>query len=162
MRQEEKLRKKDDQIRKAYTDVIAAVTGGKLVLMTGEEIRQELGEPVIEEVAVRGAEELATAVNRGRHLAISRNTTVCAQVSGTSVTLRTGGCAGTLFTGIGTTAAGLIALTSGMRASFASGTSVVFTNLGAASTAATLRVTHPTTGKTRDVVVSASGQVRVQ
>ncbi|HBH04260.1 MAG TPA: hypothetical protein DDZ42_20500 [Candidatus Rokubacteria bacterium] len=109
-----------------------------------------------------GAEELAAAVNRGRHLAISRNTTVCAQVSGTAITLRTGGCAGTVFTGIGTTAAGLIRLTGGMQVSFASGASIVFTNLGAASTAATLRVTHPATGKTRDVVVSAAGQVRVQ
>ena len=85
-----------------------------------------------------------------------------AQVSGTAITLRTGGCAGTVFTGIGTTAAGLIRLTGGMQVSFASGASIVFTNLGAASTAATLRVTHPATGKTRDVVVSAAGQVRVQ
>jgi len=109
-----------------------------------------------------GAEELAPAVNRGRQLAISRNTTVCVQVSSGSITLRTGSCGGTLFTGAGTTSAGLIPLTSGMQASFASGTSVVFTNLGAASPAATLRVTSPTTGRTRDVVVSASGQVRVQ
>ncbi|OGL14342.1 MAG: hypothetical protein A3F92_00455 [Candidatus Rokubacteria bacterium RIFCSPLOWO2_12_FULL_71_22] len=50
----------------------------------------------------------------------------------------------------------------GSPVTLASGICVVFTNLGAASPAATLRVTSPTTGRTRDVVVSASGQVRVQ
>ena len=109
-----------------------------------------------------GAEELTAAINRGRQLAIVQNTTVCVQPSGASITMRTGGCAGTLYTGPGTSASGVISLASGMQASFASGTSVVFTNLGAASPAATLRVTSPTTGRTRDVVVSASGQVRVQ
>jgi len=109
-----------------------------------------------------GAEELATAVNRGRQLAIAQNTTVCVQLSGTSITMRTGGCGGTLFTGAGTNASGVISLASGMQVSFGSGTSLVFTNLGAASPAATFNVTHPATGRTRSVVVAASGQVRVQ
>jgi len=40
---EEELRQKDQAIRKAYVDVIAAVTGNKLVLMTPEEIDDGLG-----------------------------------------------------------------------------------------------------------------------
>src|SRR2546421_10676136 len=46
-----------------------------------------------------GAGELAAAVNLGRQVAISRNTTVCVQVSGTSVVMRTGGCGGAPLTG---------------------------------------------------------------
>jgi len=43
------LRAKDMAIRRAYVDVIDAVTGGKLVLMTPEEIGRALGEPATEE-----------------------------------------------------------------------------------------------------------------
>src|SRR2546421_12668464 len=53
-----------------------------------------------------GAGELAAAVNLGRQVAISRNTTVCVQVSGTSVVMRTGGCGGALWTGPGTGGSG--------------------------------------------------------
>ena len=42
----EQIREKDLAIRQAYTDVIEAVTGGKLLLMTHDEINQALGEPV--------------------------------------------------------------------------------------------------------------------
>ncbi|HEY3317627.1 MAG TPA: PAS domain S-box protein [Coriobacteriia bacterium] len=43
------LRDKDLAIRKAYSDVIDAVTGGKLVLMTPEELREVLGRQVSRE-----------------------------------------------------------------------------------------------------------------
>lgn len=39
----ERLREKDEAIRRAYVDVIEAVTGGKLVLMTPDEIEVSLG-----------------------------------------------------------------------------------------------------------------------
>ncbi len=42
-RAQEELRKKDRAIRQAYVDVIAAVTGNKLILMTSEEIKEALG-----------------------------------------------------------------------------------------------------------------------
>ena len=110
-----------------------------------------------------GAQELATAINRGRQLAISRNTTVCVQLSGTNITMRTAVCStGTLYTGPETDGNGVIRLTNGMRVSFAGGTSVVFNNLGAATTANNFTVTNPVTNLTRSVVVSASGQVSVQ
>lgn len=110
-----------------------------------------------------GARELATAVNRGRQLAVSRNTTVCVQLSGANITMRTVVCGtGTLYTGPETDGNGVIRLTNGMQVSFAGGTSVVFNNLGAATTANTFTVTHPATTRTRSVVVAASGQVSVQ
>jgi anti-sigma regulatory factor (Ser/Thr protein kinase) len=40
------LRDKDLAIRKAYSDVIDAVTGGKLILLTPDEIREALGKQV--------------------------------------------------------------------------------------------------------------------
>ena len=110
-----------------------------------------------------GAQELATTINRGRQLAISRNTTVCVQLSGTNITMRTAVCGtGPLYTGPETDGNGVIRLSNGMRVSFAGGSSVVFNNLGAATTANTFTVTNPVTNLTRSVVVSASGQVSVQ
>jgi Tfp pilus assembly protein FimT len=83
-----------------------------------------------------GAQELATAINRGRQLAISRNTTVCVELSGTNITMRTAVCStGTLYKGPETDGNGVIRLTNGIRVSFAGGSSVVFNNLGAATTA---------------------------
>jgi prepilin-type N-terminal cleavage/methylation domain-containing protein len=107
-----------------------------------------------------GAEELAMVVSRGRQLAIAQNNTVCVQVTGTSVRHLVGGCSGTVWTGAGTSSAGVITLTSSLQVS--GGTSAIFTSLGGASTTATYTVTHPTTGKTRSVAVLSSGRVSVQ
>ena len=55
------------------------------------------------------ARELATSINLGRQIAISRNTTVCVEVAAaTNVRLRTGGCGGEIWTGPGTDASGAI------------------------------------------------------
>ena len=43
---EGELKQKDRDIRRAYVDVLSAVTGGKLILETEEEIEKALGEPV--------------------------------------------------------------------------------------------------------------------
>ncbi len=106
-----------------------------------------------------GAQELASAINLGRQLAISRNTTVCVQVSGTSLVMRTGGCGGTIWTGPVTDAAGAIQLANGLQVS--AGGNVVFTNLGAASTAGSFTVTNPVGAGTRTVTVAASGRVSI-
>jgi type II secretion system protein H len=107
-----------------------------------------------------GASELASVLNSGRALAIRQNTTVCVQVTGSSVRFRTGGCTGTIWTGVGTDSSGVIALSNSVQAS--GGTSAVFTNLGAAAPGATYTVTHPTTGRTRSVIVAATGRVSIQ
>ncbi|MBI2015665.1 MAG: GspH/FimT family pseudopilin [Candidatus Rokubacteria bacterium] len=109
-----------------------------------------------------GARELASAINLGRQLAISRNTTVCVEVNGTNIQMRTGGCAGTIWTGPGTDSAGVVRVSNPSDLQVSAGGSVVFTNLGAASTAGTFTITNPADGGTRSVVVAASGQVRVQ
>lgn len=42
------LREKDRAIRKAYVDVFSAVTGGKMIILTDEELAAALAEPVCE------------------------------------------------------------------------------------------------------------------
>jgi prepilin-type N-terminal cleavage/methylation domain-containing protein len=107
-----------------------------------------------------GAEQLAAVMNRARHLAISRNTSVCVEINGTTVRLRTASCAGTIWTGVGTDSAGTIVIANNLQV--AGATNAVFTNTGGASTAATYSLTDPKTGHSRNVVVVATGRVTIQ
>lgn len=107
-----------------------------------------------------GAEQLAGVMNRARQLAISTNNSVCVQVTGTSVRLRTVSCAGTIWTGVGTDSSGVIQIANNLQVS--GGTSAIFTNIGGASTTATYTLTDPKTGRTRTVAVSATGRVIIQ
>jgi type IV fimbrial biogenesis protein FimU len=107
-----------------------------------------------------GAAEMSSILNRGRQLAVSQNTSVCVQVSGTSIRFRTVSCAGTIWTGPGTNGAGLISLSNGLQIS--GGVSAIFTNAGGANPGATYTVTDPRTARTRSVVVAATGRVSVQ
>lgn len=45
---ERALRRQEDTIRRAYVDVLDAVTGGKLILLTDEELAAQLGAPLTE------------------------------------------------------------------------------------------------------------------
>jgi prepilin-type N-terminal cleavage/methylation domain-containing protein len=108
-----------------------------------------------------GAEQLASVMNRARQLAIRSNTSVCVELSGTSVRMRTVSCAGTVWTGVGTDSAGLIQVANNLQVSAATA-SAIFTNVGGASTTASYTLTDPTTGRSRSVVVSASGRVTIQ
>ena len=109
-----------------------------------------------------GARELATAINLGRQLAIARNTTVCVEVTGTNIRLRTGGCLGTIWTGPATDSTGLIKVTNPGTLQISTTANAVFTNLGAASTVGIYTVRNPVDGKTRTVTVAASGRVSIQ
>jgi prepilin-type N-terminal cleavage/methylation domain-containing protein len=109
-----------------------------------------------------GARELVTAINLGRQLAITRNTTVCVEVTGTNIRLRTGGCLGTIWTGPGTDSAGVIRISDPGTLQISTGANVVFTNLGAAGATRTYTVTNAVDGKTRTVVVDPSGRVSIQ
>jgi len=60
-RAEAELQERDRAIRQAYVDVIAAVTGNKLILMTGAEIEAALGEPVGDLHELNSFEDLARA-----------------------------------------------------------------------------------------------------
>jgi anti-sigma regulatory factor (Ser/Thr protein kinase)/PAS domain-containing protein len=46
-RAREALQRQEEEIRQAYVDVLDAVTGGKLVLVTEQELRAELGTPLM-------------------------------------------------------------------------------------------------------------------
>jgi prepilin-type N-terminal cleavage/methylation domain-containing protein len=107
-----------------------------------------------------GAEQLASVMNRGRQLAIRSNTSVCVERTGTNVRLRTGSCAGTIWTGVGTDSAGLIKIANDLQVGGA--TNAIFTNVGGASTTATYSLTDTKSGRSRNVVVAATGRVTIQ
>src|SRR5262245_18124180 len=106
------------------------------------------------------ARELAGALNLGRQLAITQNTTVCVEASGASIRLRRGGCGG-VWAGPATDAGGAIRISD---PSFLITTTadVVFSDPGAASPAGTYTVTNRVNGATRAVVVAASGRISVR
>jgi ligand-binding sensor protein/anti-sigma regulatory factor (Ser/Thr protein kinase) len=58
---EQALRRQEEGIRRAYVDVLDAVTGGKLILLTEEELAAELGEPLAAAVSFTSAAELGEA-----------------------------------------------------------------------------------------------------
>lgn len=107
-----------------------------------------------------GASEFASVLNRARQLAITTNTPVCVEVTGTNVQLRTVTCAGTVWAGAGTASTGVIRLSNGLQV--ASAANAIFTSLGGASTTATYTVTDPKSTKTRSVAVASTGRVVVQ
>lgn len=69
---EEALRQKDREIRQAYVDVFNAVTGGRLIIMTGEEIKETLGRPLGESYVVSSFEKLSEARSKAK-IAVQEN-----------------------------------------------------------------------------------------
>src|SRR5215470_294948 len=110
-----------------------------------------------------GARELATAINLGRQLAISRNTSVCVEVaSPTNIRLRTGGCGGAAWTGPGTDGTGAIKIADSGALRLSAAAPVVFTSHGAATPAGSYTLTHAADNAIRTVVVAATGRVSVR
>lgn len=60
-RAEQAIRDRDLGIRRAYVDVFSAVTGGRLIIMTPDEIHGSLGEPVSDVGAVSSYKDLSGA-----------------------------------------------------------------------------------------------------
>lgn len=60
-RAESALRHQEEWIREAYVDVLDAVTGGKLVLLTDAELQVALGEPLLEEQEITSPSQLGAA-----------------------------------------------------------------------------------------------------
>ena len=58
---ERALHRQEEGIREAYVDVLDAVTGGKLILLTEEALQDELGAPLNDAVAISSARQLAEA-----------------------------------------------------------------------------------------------------
>jgi ligand-binding sensor protein/anti-sigma regulatory factor (Ser/Thr protein kinase) len=60
-RAEQALRRQEEGIRQAYVDVLDAVTGGKLILLTEEALAGELGEPLSDALSISSPAQLAEA-----------------------------------------------------------------------------------------------------
>ena len=58
---ERALRRQEDSIRRAYVDVLDAVTGGKLILLTDEELSGQLGVPLTEPIEFLAPRDLSRA-----------------------------------------------------------------------------------------------------
>ena len=61
---ERALRRQEEGIRQAYVDVLDAVTGGKLILLTDEQLADELGTPLGHQLVFGAPSELAKARRR--------------------------------------------------------------------------------------------------
>jgi PAS domain S-box-containing protein len=68
---ERTLHEQEEKIRMAYVDVLDAVTGGKLILLTEEALKQELGSPLDEAVAIGSTDQVPEA--RGRVIAAAEH-----------------------------------------------------------------------------------------
>jgi ligand-binding sensor protein/anti-sigma regulatory factor (Ser/Thr protein kinase) len=55
------MRRQEEDIRRAYVDVLDAVTGGKLILLTEQGLADELGEPLSESLPFAAAADVARA-----------------------------------------------------------------------------------------------------
>ena len=106
-------------------------------------------------------EELAAGLNRARQLAIAQNQSVCVEVVNTRYRYRLNGCGGTIWTGPGTDVNGYYRLANNVTLATPA-TNPAFTYLGAAAPGATLTITNPQGGATRNVVISVSGRVQIQ
>lgn len=107
-----------------------------------------------------GADEFATVLARARTLAVTRNTSVCVQVTAATVTLHLVNCAGVAWTGPGTDSGGVFRLSNNLQ--IGGGATATFTSFGSAIPTATFTVTDPKTGLSRSVGVNATGRVTVQ
>jgi Tfp pilus assembly protein FimT len=107
-----------------------------------------------------GAQELAATLNRGRELAVARNTTVCVGQAGNQVRFLLGGCGGVAWIGPGTDANGWMNLVNDVKVTGTTA-NVVFTYLGAANVAGTYTVQNPANNRTMSVTVALTGRVTI-
>jgi len=63
-RAEQALRHQEEEVHRAYVDVLDAVTGGKLVLLTDELLPAQLGEPLTEPIALTSTAQTGQARQR--------------------------------------------------------------------------------------------------
>ena len=105
------------------------------------------------------AETVAAWLNQGRQLAIRGNQNICADIDGAGMHYHIANCAGTVWVGTGTTAAGYVPFPAGVTMSV--GAPAIFNYLGAATPAATYTITHTTSGRTITVTVSSTGRISI-
>jgi anti-sigma regulatory factor (Ser/Thr protein kinase) len=69
---ERALRRQEEGIRRAYVDVLDAVTGGRLILLTEEELAGQLGVPLTEAARIDAPRDLSLARGSVAHAAAER------------------------------------------------------------------------------------------
>lgn len=105
-----------------------------------------------------GSQQVIVLLNQARELAVKQNDDVCVQLpSNSQIQLRVGGCAGTVWIGPGTDAAGNISLPQGFL--LAPLSDIVFSYLGAALPATTYTLTDSTSGATVTVSIALTGRI---
>ena len=104
-------------------------------------------------------ETVAAWLNQGRQLAIRGNQSLCADIDGAGMHYHIANCAGTIWVGAGTTAAGYVPFPAGVTMSV--GAPAIFTYLGAATPAATYTITPTASGRTITVTVSSTGRISI-
>jgi len=103
------------------------------------------------------AEQVVTFLNRGRQMAITQNGPMCVHIASTAMHYHLGTCAGAIWVGPGTNAAGDIALPVGITV--ATAPDVIFNYLGGSTAGTTYAITHTPSSKSVKVVVALSGRV---
>lgn len=105
-----------------------------------------------------GSQQVIVLLNQARGLAVKQNDNVCVQLpSNSQMQLRVGDCAGTVWIGPGTDAAGNISLPQGFT--LAPLNDIVFSYLGAALPATTYTLTDSTSGATVTVSIALTGRI---
>ena len=105
-----------------------------------------------------GSQQVIALLNQARELAVKQNDNVCVQLPSISqIQLRLGGCAGAVWTGPGTDAAGNISLPQGFM--LAAPNDIVFSYLGAALPATTYTLNDSTSGATVTVSIALTGRI---
>ncbi len=109
--------------------------------------------------AVRaGSQQVIVLLNQARELAVKQNDNICVQLPSTSqMQLRVGGCAGMVWIGPGTDAAGNIRLPQGFT--LASPNDIVFSYLGAALPATMYTLTDSASGETITISIALTGRI---
>ena len=103
-------------------------------------------------------QQVITLFNQARGLAVTQNDTICVTMpSNRQMVLRLSNCAGAVWTGPGTDAAGIINLPQGFTIGPLN--NVTFNYLGAAGAATTYTMTNSTTSETSTVSIALSGRV---
>ncbi|HEX9819310.1 MAG TPA: GspH/FimT family pseudopilin [Methylomirabilota bacterium] len=114
-----------------------------------------------------GAEELVSALNSARQLAIRSNAIVCVTNDGTRMQYRMGTCGGTIWAGPSTDGAGNVTLVNGMQVAGTNNLCYSYLGAGTATPAPCVNsgnftVTNPAGGATMTVTVATTGRARIQ
>jgi prepilin-type N-terminal cleavage/methylation domain-containing protein len=106
------------------------------------------------------ATELQSGLNRAKFLAVSTRQQVCVQPAAGGYQFLTGGCAGAVWLGTGTSSTGVFGVSNNVTVALSAGLNPIFNQFGVAAQTGTFTVTGAT-GLQQTVTVQASGAVTI-